>query len=225
MWVFVWEGFFLGQSLYQYYFKKLLVILLLLVIVHELFHYMCHFLLKSFILNIYSYINRRINKFLNVNFIFLRYFFRINQWSFMRWKNSLHNKHDREFDSRIDVRSSERKGKERGQATTRTEIDASRRKRDFPTNTRYKNSEVIPRPTIIYITTRCASIFFPIWRFFWKRKKKEKISLFLTLKKEKKKEKEQEERVQRSTSGSVNCIFIFSSRGRQVDAVTEWPTA
>jgi len=56
--------------------------------------------------------------------------------------------------------------------------------------------------------------------------KKEREDLFVSyIKKRKKKEKEQEERVQRSTSGSVNCIFIFSSRGRQVDAVTEWPTA
>jgi len=57
--------------------------------------------------------------------------------------------------------------------------------------------------------------------------KKEREDLFVSYikKKKKKKEKEQEERVQRSTSGSVNCIFIFSSRGRQVDAVTEWPTA
>jgi len=60
-------------------------------------------------------------------------------------RKTLCDKRDREFDPRtIDARSSERKGRERGQAATRTEIDASRRKHDFPTNTRYKNSGVVP---------------------------------------------------------------------------------
>jgi len=87
---------------------------------------------------------------------------------------TLCDKRDREFDPRtIDARSSERKGRERGQAATRTEIDASRRKHDFPTNTRYKNSGVVP-------LTRCASVFFPIFRS--------------TLRREKKREKEKERR-------------------------------
>lgn len=116
----------------------------------------------------------------------------------------------------IDARSSERKGRERGQAATRTEIDASRRKHDFPTNTRYKNSGVVPLDYYLHNRSMCLREFFfrSLDRLSWKTRKKERESRrrdisISYIKTKKKRKKQQEERAQRSTLGSVNFTFIF----------------
>lgn len=86
---------------------------------------------------------------------------------------------DRKFDlckinAIMGTNENERKASERGQVATRTKIDASRRKHDFPRNTRYKNNRVslsiffLDQLLCIYITIRCASFLNVLNQFLWK---------------------------------------------------------